>query len=440
MRIAVVGGGVAGIVSSYLLQQEHDVVIFEKNDYLGGHTNTKVVPDGPDEGTAVDTGFIVLNSKNYPLLHEFFARLGVPVRKSDMSFSYYSEGDNIQYAGTTLNGLFAKRSNLLPSRFWWFLVELAGFCRNARADIGSEKSANRLAGLTLGEYIRERNISAYLRDHYLLPMGAAIWSASLDEILSFPARSFLQFFENHGLLRLKDRPQWQTVIGGSSSYVERFRESFEGAVWLNRGVSAVQRNEDGVEIVDLDGYSEKFDHVVMACHADQALALLEEPSAQEKKLLGAWSYQRNHTVLHTDTKLLPPLRRAWASWNYLRLRHCSPETPVAVTYHMNTLQGLKTAKEYCVSLNGGGLICDSHVLYQTTYQHPVFSQEAVATQQKLSTLNGMQRTHFCGSYFGYGFHEDAVRSAVAVAESMGISFDKYKKEQAGSHTAKRAVG
>lgn len=419
-RIAVVGGGVSGIVASHLLQRCADVTLFERNRYLGGHTNTVVLERGPDAGLGVDTGFIVLNNKTYPLFHRFLAELGVPVRWSDMSFSYYSEVSKEQYAGTTVNGLFADRRNILRPRFYRFLSEIARVCRRAGQALAQGEFRER----TLGAYLRDERFSEDVISWYLLPMGAAIWSASREDIEGFPAESFFRFFSNHGLLSLLNRPRWQTVVGGSHSYVKKFKECFGGTIVLDAGVERIERIEPGigggVTIFRRGCEPERFDRVVVAAHADEALQLLGDPSPDEHRLLGAWRYQLNRTVLHTDTAVLPPLRRAWASWNYTQEVGLNGDMPVSVSYHMNTLQGLKTSADYCVTLNRIGPIREEKIIAEFEYMHPTFDQRAMATQAELPTLNGARSTYFCGSYFGYGFHEDAVRAASGVAEHFGV--------------------
>ncbi len=416
-RVAVVGGGVAGIVASHLLQRCADVTLFERNRYLGGHTNTVVLERGPDVGLGVDTGFIVLNNKTYPLFHRFLADLSVPVRWSDMSFSYYSELTHEQYAGTTLNGLFADRRNLVRPRFYRFLAEIARVCRTASRALEQNGFGDR----TLGAFLKDGRFSEDVITWYLLPMGAAIWSASREDIEGFPAESFFRFFANHGLLSLLNRPRWQTVVGGSHSYVKRFKERFTGKLELDAGVEGVSRTDGAAIIHRRGGVQERFDRVVIAAHADEALKLLVDPSEEEQRLLGAWRYQRNRTVLHTDTTVLPPLRRAWASWNYTQETGLNGDMPVSVSYHMNTLQGLKSPVDYCVTLNRLGPIREEKIIAEFDYMHPTFDRTAMATQSLLPSLNGKRATYFCGSYFGYGFHEDAVRAACGVAEQFGVS-------------------
>lgn len=415
LSVAIIGGGVAGIVSAWLLQRRHQVTLFERNDYVGGHTNTVTIPEGPDAGTPVDTGFIVLNDRTYPLLHRFLAGLDVPVRDADMSFGFACELTGLQYAGTTLNGLFAQRLNLVSPRMHRMIADIVRFNRRARSDLESGS----VADLTLAEYLGRIGLGDAFRDYYLLPMGAAIWSTSAHRMLEFPAESFLRFFLNHGLLSLTDRPQWQTVVGGSQSYVRAFLKSFRGQVRTGTRLHGVRREDDGAIVMHEDGGSERFDRVVIATHADEALALLRDPSDEERRLLGAWEYARNPTVLHTDVSFLPANRRAWASWNYRREAQAGSHVPLSVTYHMNRLQGLRTARQYCVTLNSQRAFAEGSVIASFPYKHPQYTFRSLATQAELPRLNGQRSTYFAGSYFGYGFHEDAVRSGAEVGRLFG---------------------
>lgn len=417
MNVAVIGGGVAGVVASYLISKVANVTIFEANDYLGGHTNTIVV-EGPDAGLAVDTGFIVLNDKNYPLFHRFLGEIGVPVRWSDMSFGFHSEVTGFEYAGTTLNGLFCDRRNVIRPAFYRFLGGIVRCAKRAR----SRLEDGSLGELTLDQFLLEERVESQVIESYLLPMGAAIWSAPSAKIREFPAQSFFRFFLNHGLLGLRDRPRWQTVVGGSFRYVRRFRELFPGRIELSSPIAGIKRGTDGVVVRRRDGRTESFDRVVIATHADQALRLLDDPSPDETRLLGAWCYEKNRTVLHTDISLLPPSRRAWASWNFREAPADVGESPVLVTYHMNRLQGIRASLDYCVTLNAGERIKRAAVIKEIDYEHPQFDLAALRAQPELPRLNGSRSTYYCGSYFGYGFHEDAVRSAVQVAEGFGAGF------------------
>ena len=413
-RIAVVGAGVAGIVSAYLLSRRHQVTLFEADTRLGGHTSTVELPDGPDRGLAVDTGFIVCNDRSYPLFHKFLAQLGVAVRPADMSFGYVDEASGFNYAGTGLNGLFAQRRNLLRPAFWRLMQEVARFHKAGALSLQQGTAV----GLSFGQWLSREGFAGAAVDHYIVPMGAAIWSAPFSQILAFPAATYLRFFSNHGLLSVRDMPQWQTVVGGSHAYLKAFAAAFKGQVRLGTPVHRVRRGSSPVLTLG-DGSEEPFDAVVLAGHADQSLALLADASPDESRLLGAWRYQANDTVLHTDTRLLPPTRRAWASWNYLRTLEGEQRSTVAVTYHMNRLQGFKAAQDYCVTLNLSERIDPAKVIRRFHYTHPVFSAEAVATQAELPRLNGKRGTYYAGSYFRYGFHEDAVLSAEQVGQCFG---------------------
>lgn len=416
LRIAVVGGGVAGIGAAHLLQRRHEVILCEKNDYVGGHTHTIVIDDGPDKGTPVDTGFIVLNDRTYPLLMQFLRGLQVPIRKSEMSFSYTCRKTGLQYASRNLNTLFAQRRNLLHPTFWRFLIEIVRFNLKTRKRL----AAGALQGLSLGAYLRQEAVIASLVDTYLIPMAAAIWSTPDARMMDFPAESFFRFMENHGLLSVSDQPQWYTVEGGSHAYVKAFLKGFTGLVLSNRPVKHIRRTETGPVLTFADGGEEHYDEVVIATHADEALGLLSDPSPEETSCLSPWSYNRNTVVLHTDASFIPENPRARASWNYLREKEDPREAPVMLTYHMNRLQGLRTAEEYCVTLNPGRPVKRGRIIRELVYHHPMYTAEAVATQGALPKLNGRRHTYFCGSYFGYGFHEDALRSGVQVAEAFGI--------------------
>jgi len=413
LRIAIVGSGAAGLAAAWGLHRRHDVTLFEQDPRTGGHVHTIVLDDGPDAGTPVDTGFIVMNERNYPNLVRLFGQLGVRTQDSCMSFAYQDRATGFHYAGTGLDGLFSHRPNLGSPRFHGMIADWVRFNRRAKRDLarGFDGSPS------LGEYLAEVRPSRSFVDHYLLPMGAAIWSAPAEAMEAFPAEPFLRFFDQHGLLSIR-QPQWKTVTGGSHAWVRALLARFRGRVRTGMPVRSIARHADHVILRTAAG-TERFDRVVIATHADQALRLLEDPSHDESRLLGAWTYSRNHAVLHTDTGLLPPYRRAWASWNY-----AAPEarraTPVHVTYYMNRLQQLRTRRDYCVTLNADGAIRDEHVLREMVYRHPVYDRAAMASQPGLKRLGGHRHTYFCGSYFGHGFHEDAVRSGLEVARAFGL--------------------
>ncbi len=414
-NIAVIGGGVAGILSAYLLSKKHRVTLFEKNNYVGGHTNSISIPSGPDAGVKIDTGFIVLNDKTYPTLHKFLRALDVPVRWSNMSFGFYDCNSGLQYAGVNLNSLFAQRRNMLSGRFVKMLLEIRRFCQAGAVNLSAISPDIRLK-----DFLAKHAFSKELIHDYVVPIGAAIWSAPDEEMLEFPAITFLRFFSNHGLLSLQARPRWQTVVGGSSAYVDKFLAQFSGSVRTDCSVQNVRREADSVVLRSAAGESSKFDGVVFATHADVTLKLLDDADGSEKAALTPWRYQDNLTILHTDESFLPPNKRAWASWNYRREIGEKGNQPVSVTYHMNRLQGLETKDQYCVTLNPRQHPAAAKVIYEVLYRHPVYSLEAVNAQHLLPSIQGKRRSWFCGSYHGYGFHEDAAMSAAAVAAQFGI--------------------
>lgn len=412
-NIAIVGVGVAGITAAHILQRKYKITLFDKNSYVGGHTNTILVKDPEAGDLPVDTGFIVLNDRTYPTFHRFLSQLGVPVRNSDMSFGLYCKKSGLQYAGTGLDGLFAQRGNAVSPKFYRLLWNIYRFSNKAANDLDT----GAVKGKSLQQYVAENGFSRDFVEDYLIPMGAAIWSTPSANMMQFPAETFFRFFKNHGLLHLNEMPQWQTVVGGSFSYVNAFLRQFKGKVETSAAVSRIGRKEDAVDITLDDGTIHTFDKVVIATHADEALKQLERPSAEEQELLGAWQYNHNHTVLHSDASVMPPNRRAWAAWNYYR--H-DDQNQLAVTYHMNRLQGLQTSRDYFVTLNSPLPIEPAKIIKEIHYTHPMYTFDAIKTQNRLPELNGKQNTFFCGSYFGFGFHEDAVKSGVAVAKSLGM--------------------
>jgi predicted NAD/FAD-binding protein len=414
LSIAVVGSGVAGLTAAYLLNRDYNVTVFEKNDYPGGHTHTIVINRGPDSGSCVDTGFIVMNHRNYPLFTRLLDRLGVLLRDSDMSFGYSCLQTGIQYSSCGVSGLYAQRSNFAKPSFQRMVFDLFRFYRHAKKDLERGSAAH----ATLGEYLRDRNFSEMFIRHHILPMGAAIWSTPDREMMDFPADSFFRFFSNHGLLSVSGQPVWKTVVGGSHTYVRAIRKTLDRDVITGRPVKSISRKKGSIRIRVAGRKEESFDRVIIAAHADEALALLADPTPDEKRLLGAWRYQKNRTVLHTDDSFMPENVRARASWNFLR-EHGGDGSPLSLTYHMNRLQGLRTASQYYVTLNSARTIPGDRIIAEMDYHHPTFTFQSMNTQSELPNLNGVNNTYFCGSYFGYGFHEDAVRSAVEVAKRMG---------------------
>ncbi|MBN1586744.1 MAG: FAD-dependent oxidoreductase [Candidatus Omnitrophica bacterium] len=413
-NVAVVGGGVAGIVAAYLLSRKHSVTLYEKNDYLGGHTNTVQLKRHGESSVPVDTGFIVFNEKTYPLFCRFLTELNVDSRQSDMSFSFFDQESGFHYSSDVPNGLFAQRSNLLSPRFYRMVSEILRFNKRARKDLVE----GNLNGLTLGEYLNRLGLSELFVQSYVLAMGAAIWSCPTDQMRDFPAQVFVRFFENHGLLSVTQQPKWRTVVGGSQSYVRAFKESFRGQIHVGSAARAAKRQANKIQVLLADGARKEHDCLVMATHADEALELLSDPSEDEKRLLSNWEYSKNEVLLHTDISAMPPTRRAWTSWNYAQEDSGSEEGAVSVTYYMNRLQGIE-GQDYFVSLNRRSPIASEKILKRIQYTHPVYTFESIASQDGIRRLNGQRNTYFCGSYLGYGFHEDAVSSAVDVARHFG---------------------
>ncbi|MGE0859644.1 MAG: NAD(P)/FAD-dependent oxidoreductase [Gammaproteobacteria bacterium] len=410
LDIAVVGSGIAGLGAAWLLGQQHRVTLYEAEGRLGGHSNTVMVDDAGRE-LAIDTGFIVYNARNYPNLVALFDLLDVPTRASDMSFAASLDGGRFEYAGGDLAGLFAQPSNLLRGRFWRMLRDVLRFYREAPGYL-----AGPAAEWSLGELLARHGYSReFARDH-LLPMAAAIWSASAEDIGAYPARTFIRFCDNHGLLQLSDRPQWRTVVGGSRTYVARLRESLSGAVHVGVPVTRVERGPRGPHVTTADGVTSAFDHVVLATHADQSLALLADASRDERRRLSAFRYAPNRAMLHTDRRLMPRRRRAWSSWNFLA---DDTRSELCVSYWMNRLQSLDSARDWFVTLNPSVEPDPAQCHFTTTYAHPQFDAAAIAAQDTLWDIQGQRGTWFCGAWCGYGFHEDGLQAGLLVAEQLG---------------------
>lgn len=415
MRIAIVGTGISGLVCARALHPEHEIVLFEANDYVGGHTHTVDVAID-EERHAIDTGFIVFNEGNYPNFRRLMDELGVASRESTMSFSVRCDRTGLEYAGSNLNTLFAQRRNLFRPAFHLLLRDILRFNRE------TPELLDRVdATTTVDEFLTEHGYSRGFSDHYLLPMGGAIWSCPTETFGRFPIRFVIEFYRNHGLLKVRGRPVWRTIVGGSRSYVERLIEPFADRIRLRNAVRSVSRTDDRVVVTSVDTddrqSTETFDEVVFACHSDQALELLADADDLERELLGAFPYGMNDAVLHTDTRVLPRRRRAWSSWNY-RIPAEVASRPT-VTYDMNQLQGIDSKHTFCVSLNEGELIDPSRVLGRFRYAHPVFTTERDAAQARHREVVRRRNTSFCGAYWGNGFHEDGVNSALVVADAFG---------------------
>lgn len=409
MRIAVVGSGIAGLASAWWLSRGHEVVLFEGNDYLGGHTHTHEVEMA---GTryAIDSGFIVFNPAHYPLLCGLFDTLGVASQPTTMSFSVHSERSGVEYNATSLDALFCQRRNLLSRRFLGMLKDLVRFYREAPALLQMAGP-----GPTLGDYLREGGYGSAFRDEHLVPMASALWSSPPQRILDFPARYLVQFMAHHQMLSLGQRSPWRVVQGGSASYVRALRQRWSVQERLRCPVRAVRRDEQGIELDSAWG-RERFDHVVLACHSDDALGLLVDADERERDILGAIRYQSNDTVLHTDARLLPRHRKAWAAWNAHVPR--DPEAPCTVSYCMNLLQGVESPEAFVVTLNRSDAIDPARVLKRMHYRHPVYDHAMVAAQQRRAEIQGRRRTWFAGAYWGWGFHEDGIRSAHDVVAAL----------------------
>ena len=410
MRVAVVGSGIAGLASAWLLSRTHDVTLFERDDRLGGHTHTHDIALG-ERRFAVDTGFIVFNPAHYPLLTRLFAELGVDSQPTTMSFALKNARNGLEYNATDLRGLFVQKRNLVSPRFWRLLRDLARFYREAPALLVRDD-----VGPTLGEYLDANGYSAAFADDHLIPMASALWSSPSARIREFPAKYLVQFMANHQMLQLSGRPQWRVVRGGSQRYVDALRARWTVHARPGCAATRVRRAADAVTIESAAG-SERFDHVVLACHSDEALALLADASPREREILGALPYQSNDTVLHTDARLLPTRRRAWAAWNALVPRE--PTDHCTVSYCMNLLQSLDAPQPLIVTLNRTAEIAPEKILRRMSYRHPVYSQSSVAAQARKAEIQGAQRTWFAGAYWGWGFHEDGMRSAVDVALALG---------------------
>jgi predicted NAD/FAD-binding protein len=410
MRIAVIGSGISGLASAWLLSQEHEVTLYEANDYLGGHTHTHDVEVG-GRNYAVDTGFIVFNPPHYPLLSKMFAELGIESQPTTMSFALKNERSGLEYNATDLAGLFCQRRNLVSPRFLRMLRDILRFYREAPALLDLPD-----AGPALGDYLAANRYSDAFRDDHLVPMASALWSSPSAQILHFPAKYLAQFMANHQMLQASDRPQWRVVKGGSQSYVRALRQNWKVRERTGCPVTAITREAAGVR-VDSAGTSERYDHAVLACHSDQALALLADPSERERDILGALPFQENDTVLHTDASLLPRRRRAWAAWNALVPKDASEHS--TVSYCMNLLQSLESAEPIVVTLNRTAQIAPEKILKRVRYHHPVYTQASVAAQTRKAEIQGVNNTWFAGAYWGWGFHEDGMSSGVAVAKALG---------------------
>lgn len=418
MRIAIIGSGIAGLSSAWLLNDVHDITVYEADDRPGGHSHTVSMPTEQGD-VPVDTGFIVYNEKNYPNLTALFEHLDVPTKASSMSFGVSIDGGRFEYSGSESYGtLFAQKRNLLRPTFHKMLADIIRFNARAERFLQDDDPSD---ALTIGEFLDRGRYGNAFCDRYLLPMSAAIWSASLNGMRSFPARSFLRFFKNHGLLSLNDRPAWRTVSGGSTVYVDKLTKTFKDRLRLGNGARRLWRMDDAAVVEDSFGQTETFDAVVLACHADQALALIENPTPAESQVLGAFDYQSNEVFLHSDLKLMPKRRAVWSSWNYLANTSTSNQSRISVTYWLNHLQRLGCERPALVSLNPIEKPDEEHLVAVMRYDHPMFDQKALHAQHRLSEIQGRHRLWFAGAHWGFGFHEDGLLSGLQVAAALGVT-------------------
>jgi len=411
MKIAVIGTGIAGNVAARELCRDHEITVFEAADHVGGHTHTHSIDDN-GRPLAIDTGFIVFNDWTYPHFIDLMNQLGVRSQPTSMSFSVRCERTGLEYCSTSLNTLFAQRRNLLRPSFYRMLRDIVRFNRCSRELLNTVDPHH-----SLGDYLRQERYSRQFVEHYIVPMGAAIWSATPEGMRGVPAAFFIRFFHNHGLLSVNDRPTWRVIKGGSARYLEKLVAGHRDRIRLNAPVQWIRRHPEYIEVKARGAEPERYDRVFLACHSDQALRMLADPTPQEREVLGAIDYQLNEAVLHTDASLMPRRRRAWAAWNYHVPKGAeNPEGKVMLTYNMNILQSLEAPVEFCVTLNNSQAIDPAKVIQTIGYSHPIFTERAIAAQQRHREINGARRTYFCGAYWRYGFHEDGVVSALDALE------------------------
>ncbi len=409
MKIAVIGSGISGLSAAYFLSKKFKVDLFEKEDHFGGHSFTYDIKEY-DKVTPVDLGFIVFNKITYPNLVKFFEDLNVPYEKSDMSFSVSIKNTNIEYCGSGLGGIFTNKSNLLNFKFLKMIKEIISFYKIAPTLL--EKN---IKDQSLGEFLNDKKLSKYFIDYHLIPMVAAIWSMPFSKAKEMPIKFFLNFFTNHGLFKLKNRPQWYTVSNRSRTYVKKVIDKISGEIFKNYKVSKIIRSNDNVRIMIGKEYID-YDQVVLASHADESLNILERPTEEEKNILGKFKYVENEAVLHSDEGLMPKKKRAWSSWNSI-----SDGKNTSITYWLNKLQNLETTKNYFLTLNPIYKLNDNFIIKKINFTHPYLNHDNTLLQKKLHSIQGKKRTWFCGSYFGYGFHEDGLRSSIELANNLKIT-------------------
>lgn len=412
MRIAIIGSGISGLTCAHLLHRDHEITLFEAGDHVGGHTHTHDVED-PTGTLAVDSGFIVFNEHNYPSFTKLLGQLNVESQPTRMGFSVRDDRDGTEYSGASLGHVFAQPTNALRPSFHRMIFDLMRFYRESPALLREENDT-----LTLGEYLRRNGYGWRFVEQHIVPMGAALWSSAEMDIEVFPARYFVQFMHNHRMLHLRGRPQWRVIRGGSREYVRKLVVPFRERIRLQSPVQSITRDQSGVTVRARGHEAARFDRAILACHGDQALALLGDPSPAEREVLGAMRYAANDTVLHTDTRVMPRMRKTWSSWNYHVRRDRGQNAAATVTYDMNILQSLRAQREYCVTLNGADQVDAGQVLKRMHYEHPQYTPASVAAQKRYAEITGHRHTWFCGAYWGWGFHEDGVRSALRVCEDF----------------------
>lgn len=412
MKIAIIGTGISGLGAAWLLNKSYDITMYEQNNYIGGHANTIDIIYN-NKNISVDTGFIVYNEVNYPNLVSIFKKLDVKTIKSNMSFGVTINNGEIEYSGANITSIFAQKSNLLKIQFWQMLYGILKFNSAALNFIDDGQN------LTLGQYLAQQKLSESFKFHYLLPMASAIWSSDIEDILNYPVKTFIKFFENHGLLRITNQLQWYSVQNGSKEYIKKFTKDFADRIVLNCKIKKIIRSANNVKIVDSNGIENTFDHVVIASHADQAIEMLDKPSNLEQELLSKFKYQNNLAILHKDLKVMPKRLNAWASWVY-KMKINKDKTSSSITYWMNLLQSIDKNFPLFVTLNPIDHIAQKNIFATINYRHPIFDQEAIEAQENLNKIQGINRTWFCGSYHKYGFHEDGLSSGLRVANMLGL--------------------
>lgn len=413
MRIAIIGTGISGLTSAYLLNQNHDIVVYEKNDYIGGHTHTHSIKS-KNQNLSVDSGFIVYNEVTYPNFIKLLKKLNVVSQKTTMGFSVKSINKNLEYAGNSLGSLFAQTLNILRPSFWIMIIDILRFNKNAKLDLGFISP-----DVKLGEYLNRNKFSNSFINNYIIPMGAAIWSTKAKAMMDMPALFFIRFLNNHGLMQIKNRSGWWVIKDGSSKYVEKIIVSFKSKIKLNTAIESIQRKDNKVIIKPFSDDEETFDAVVIATHSDQALRMLSDATKEENEILKALPYQLNEALLHTDEFVLPKRKKAWSSWNYNLDQ--GVDKPMAMTYNMNILQSLKSSETYCVTLNNSELVDDKKIIKTLSYEHPQFTPKGINAQKRKHEISGVQNTYYCGAYWRNGFHEDGVVSALDVCKNFGIT-------------------